>query len=215
MTRRTVFALTAALAWLMPASAAIDAHRLDEYLQAIRVGVSRDRVDLEIDLTPGVTVAAQVFDAIDTDHDGEISAAEGRAYASSVIAALVLDVDNRRERPALSGSRFPTLEQMSDGAGTIRLTATAPSKASMGRHMLRIRNDHRADIGVYLVNALVPADRDVDIVSQTRDAKQRELQLEYRIAPASTTAGAGIIALLALVAWRRHSRLSIRWTSMP
>lgn len=207
MMRRTVFALAAALGWLMSAASAVDAHRIDEYLQAIRVGITRDHIDLEVDLTPGVALAAQVFAEIDTDRDGEISVAEEQAYASVVISGLVLDVDNLREAPTLSGSRFPTLEQMTEGLGTIRLAATAPAKASMGRHVLRVRNDHRADIGVYLVNALVPVDRGVDILSQTRDTMQRELRLEYLIAPAASTfaTGAGV-AVLALLAWRRANR---------
>ena len=36
---------------LMPLPAG--AHRLDEYLQATRVGIERDRVSIDIDLTPG------------------------------------------------------------------------------------------------------------------------------------------------------------------
>jgi len=33
------------------------AHRLDEYLQATRVSIDVDRVDLEIDLTAGTAIA--------------------------------------------------------------------------------------------------------------------------------------------------------------
>ena len=37
------------------------AHRLDEYLQATRISVATNRIDLSIDLTPGVAVAAAVM----------------------------------------------------------------------------------------------------------------------------------------------------------
>ena len=53
------------------------AHRLDEYLQATRVAIARDRIDLEIDLTPGATIAASIATEIDTDRDGRFSPAEG------------------------------------------------------------------------------------------------------------------------------------------
>lgn len=210
MIRRLVLALSITVAWMLTASAAVDAHRLDEYLQATRVDIGRDRVTVEIDLTPGVALASGVFDTIDTDGDGEITPSEARAYAEAIIAGLAFDVDDRRTAPTLSEVRFPTLEQMANGVGTIRLTATAPLRATWGRHTLRVRNDHRADIGVYLVNTLVPADRDVEIVSQARDTKQHELRLEYRITPAASaiTVGAGS-ALMALLLWRRRTRYGV------
>ena len=43
--------------WLCAAAPA-GAHRLDEYLQATRIGVSQNRIDLEIDLTAGAAIAA-------------------------------------------------------------------------------------------------------------------------------------------------------------
>jgi hypothetical protein len=47
------------------------AHRLDEYLQATRLAVATNRIDLSIDLTPGVAVADQLLVVIDrTATDG-------------------------------------------------------------------------------------------------------------------------------------------------
>jgi hypothetical protein len=57
------------------------AHRLDEYLQATRVAIERERVDVDIDLTAGVSIAGQVTTWIDVNGDGEISQAESFAYA--------------------------------------------------------------------------------------------------------------------------------------
>ena len=39
------------------------AHRLDEYLQATTIAVEKDRLVLQLRLTPGVAVAAQVSPA--------------------------------------------------------------------------------------------------------------------------------------------------------
>src|SRR5579864_121964 len=183
MTRAAIATLSA-LVWLASAHAALDAHRLDEYLQATRVAIERDRVDLEIDLTPGVALAAQIFEAIDTDSNGAISSDEARSYANGVIDQLTLDLDGHRAALSLSGDRFPTFAEMRQGIGTIRLRATTPIAAPPGRHRLRVRNEHRPDIGVYLVNALVPAASDIEITSQARDRLQHELRLEYRVLPA-------------------------------
>ena len=198
----------ATLLCAMPAG--VGAHRLDEYLQATRVAVDRDRIDLEIDLTPGVALAETIFDSIDTDRNGDISESEQLAYANDVLTALTIELDDHRQTPRLSDHQFPTFEEMRRGEGTIRLKATA-SLASMpaGRHRLRIRNDHRPEVSVYLVNALVPAVREIEIASQARDRLQHELRLEYRVVPAILTSWPAIAAgamatMLSLVVWRQR-----------
>ena len=51
-TLRLVFIAILGLAF----SRIADAHRLDEYLQATRIDVEVDRIDLDIDLTPGAAL---------------------------------------------------------------------------------------------------------------------------------------------------------------
>ncbi len=79
-------------AWLATVHPA-GAHRVDEYLQATRLSIDIERVDLEIDLTAGVALASKVFGWIDTNRDGEISSAEGEAYARQMLRSVVLKVD--------------------------------------------------------------------------------------------------------------------------
>ena len=120
---------------VFPASAA--PYQLDEFLQATRVALARDRVVLEIDLTPGVSVAPRVFALIDTDRDRQISAAEGRAYAQQVLEDVVLRLDDERRRLTLVRADFPSLGEMSAGLGTIHLEARsdAPVDAPGGHHL--------------------------------------------------------------------------------
>ena len=47
-------------------------------------------MNLEIDLTPGVSIAKQVTGWIDTNGDGELSEAEGLAYANEVLTSLTV-----------------------------------------------------------------------------------------------------------------------------
>lgn len=185
--KRGLLVLFAALGvWLgCPGTAA--AHRLDEYLQATRLSLDLDRVDVEIDLTAGVNLAAQIFASIDTDRDGRISVAEGEAYARQVLGSVALSVDGRPTSITLVDSRFPELSDMSLGVGTIRLHATAQaSAAAVGRHRISYLNRHRPDASVYLVNALVPADPRIQIAGQRRDVAQRGLVLDYRVSPDGT-----------------------------
>jgi hypothetical protein len=203
---------------VMPAG--VGAHRLDEYLQATRVAVDRDRIDLEIDLTPGVALAKTIFDSIDADRSGNISESEQLAYANDVLAALTIELDDHRQTPRLSGHQFPTFDEMRRGEGTIRLKATAPLPSmTAGPHRLRVRNDHRPEISVYLVNALVPEAREIEIASQARDRLQHELRLEYRVVPAILTSWPAIAAgamatMLSLVVWRQREARKERRTAV-
>ena len=69
------------------------AHRLDEYLQATLIGVTRDGIDVEIQLTPGVAMLPVLMAVIDRDRDGRISSGEERAYVDRVAREVELRVD--------------------------------------------------------------------------------------------------------------------------
>jgi hypothetical protein len=160
------------------------AHRLDEYLQASRLSVDRDGVTLEIDLTPGVSVAPQVLALIDTDGDGQLSAAEAEAYANQVLNSVALSIDGRPVALILTGEQFPQLGEMTLGTGMIRLRATAKiPEVAAGRHQVFYRNSHQPELSVYLANALVPSDNQIEISGQSRDYAQHELIVDYRVTP--------------------------------
>jgi hypothetical protein len=186
------------------------AHRLDEYLQASRIAIESGRIEVELDLTPGVAIAAQVCDAIDADRDGAVSDREAAAYTRLVASALTLEVDGRTLPLTLTVKHFAGLEAMRQGIGTVELVATADTPRGGGAHLVLFRNLHRSDIGVYLANALVPADPLVQIGGQHRDRRQQELRIDYRIGGRWTWAfswgGAAFIALAGLFAVRVRRR---------
>jgi hypothetical protein len=164
----------------------VKAHRLDEYLQAARFSIERNRLDFEIDLSPGAAVASRVFSSIDTNHDGRISDEEGRTYAEELRRAIELSIDGVPLALTFAPGQFPELAEMNAGTGMIRLHGTAefPSVAA-GRHALYYRNTHQPDISVYLSNALVPVDKQVEVTAQLRDNAQDELTIDYRVTPGS------------------------------
>jgi hypothetical protein len=209
--RRLVISLALLSVWLgRPAPAS--AHRLDEYLQATRVSIDIDHVSLEIDLTPGIDVASRVLSAIDANLDGRISPAEAGAYARRVVASLVLSVDGRPVPLAMIDDSFPDVPDMRLGVGTIRLRAAAKvAPAAFGRHYVTCINTHRAEMSVYLANALVPADPRIQITSQRRDPAQHELTVDYTVMPdamwlRASSLLAGLTMVGVLVAARRSRR---------
>ena len=191
------------------------AHRRDEYLQAARLGIDPDRVELALDLTAGIAVAEVVLSEIDLDKDGMVSVAEARAYSDRVLSAIALDVDGIPLRVELVESTFPTFDTVRKGEGTTRIQATASMpRLDDGLHHLRYRNAYRSDIGVYLANALVPASDRVIVAAQRRDVNQRDLVIDYMLSGQRTPTArrglsvgvAGAIILIANVWWRTRTR---------
>jgi hypothetical protein len=204
-----VLALTTAIV----AVAEVSAHRRDEYLQAARLAIDPGRVQLELDLTPGIALAEAIIADIDRDRDGSLSQDEQRDYAGQVLSALALEVDGTPVRAHVSATSFPDAEAMRRGEGIIRLQSTAAlPRLSMGPHQLLFRNSHHPDRSVYLANALVPDSDEVRVTAQRRDGDQTELTIDYilRPAPATSTAawlmGSIVGAMALLVIGIRRSR---------
>jgi hypothetical protein len=177
-----VFLLAIVLLLAIPANSA--AHRLDEYLQAARVSLGRDVITLEVDLTPGSNITPAIVPLLDRNGDNTISPGEAKAYAQVVLADLRLELDGRPLALTLRRVEIPSIDEMRDGLGTIQLRADGPIDVlPVGRRELYFRNDHRPAASVYLVNALVPRDPAVVVLSQARDARQRDVHIAYDVGP--------------------------------
>jgi hypothetical protein len=156
------------------------AHRRDEYLQAARIAIDPGRVEIELDLTPGIAVAAALVGDVDADRNGSLSDDEGRAYGSRVLREIRASLDGVPLALTLEHSRVPAVDDMLKGEGTLRLLVKAShDRLAAGVHQLSFSNLHRPDIGVYLANALVPSSIRVAVLSQSRDETQREIVIEY------------------------------------
>jgi hypothetical protein len=151
------------------------AHRLDEYLQATLIGVTRNGIDVEIQMTPGVAILSGLMTVIDQDRDGRISLAGERAYVDRVVREVELRVDGAPAPLSVIESNFPTLGAMREGLGTIGIKMHTPRTG----HELRFENRHLPQVSVFLVNCLAtPADGLV-VRRQVRDEAQKSIEFEY------------------------------------
>jgi len=190
-----------------------DAHVLDEYLQATRLAIARDRVALEIDLTAGAAVATEVFARIDGNGDRQVSAHEIETYGKRVLQNLILEVDGRPYPLRLTRAECPSWPEIRDGDGTIRLEAVGDVVVDAGHHRIHYANAHEPAIGVYLVNALVPSTRAIAITAQRRDVRQRGLDLDIDVAAPSSAAWWSLVSgvgFAALILYRRRERYPTR-----
>jgi hypothetical protein len=185
-----------AFAAVMPVSA----HRVDEYLQAVRVAIEPSRIGIELDLTPGVAVAPRVLSEIDLNHDAVITDSESSAYVSLVLRDITAEVDGHPVPLVLLSHAMPSPSDIVQGVGILRLRLEGVTPALVpGTHRLVFRNRHHPEIGAYLANALAPTSWRVSIVRQDRDYAQRELAVEYDLrAGLPSAAGVAIGALMAL-----------------
>jgi len=189
------------------------AHRLDEYLQATRVAIERERVDVDIDLTAGVSIAGQVTTWIDVNGDGEISQAESFAYARQVLSSFVLSVDGATTPLDVAETVAPTINDIATGVGILRVRASAaiPARAA-GRHQLSVINTHHPESSVYLANALLPADTAIQILGQHRSQDQRSLTIDYHVGMSRAWGRIAWILIgfsaLGAILWRRLDRFT-------
>jgi hypothetical protein len=180
-----VKATAAATAVIVIAIAApASAHRLDEYLQAARIAFARAHVGVEMDLTPGASVADKVIALLDRDGDGRITEVEAETYGRVVLSDLRVDLEGERIALRLDRVEVPSTEEMRHGLGTIQVRASGDFEPRMSfRRQLHFQNNHQAESSVYLVNALVPVDSGIGVLGQTRDTKQRSVRIDYSVTP--------------------------------
>ena len=188
------------------------AHRVDEYLQALRVDIRADGIVLALDLTPGASLAPGILAALDPDGDGSIEPRAGDAYAGEVMRSLRLTIDGRPSAIALASRNFASPDELRAGTGVVRLVFMAEVSQPPGSHRIEIENGYRQDVSVYLANALRPGSGAVTIASQLRDPRQQSLTIDYVVggrglltrASASWTAVA--MLLIGFTAcWRRRT----------
>jgi hypothetical protein len=206
---RAAAAVLAASAILAGAES-VSAHRLDEYLQAMRVDLRRDAIALELDLTPGASLAQEILAALDPDGDGVMEPADRDAYVSDVARRLQLTIDGRQSAIAPSSCDFPSPDELRAGTGVVRLVFIAALNHTTGPHQMVVDNAYRREVSVYLANALRPDPGTVRISSQRRDSRQQSLTIDYvvgrqRLTGASASWTGGAVLLIGIAAyWRRR-----------
>lgn len=182
----------------------LSAHRLDEYLQATLLSLHADRVSAEMTLTPGVAVLPELLAGMDANGDGVLSESEQRVYSDRVLHDVVLIADGHRLSPQLVRVEFPSLNDLKEGLGEIRMEYDA--RLPEGARRLRLENRHESKIAAYQVNVLAPTDAGLEIVEQQRNATQAEYEVAFTEAGDHfyAPAWAGLVLLGVVVVTYHH-----------
>ncbi len=102
------------------------AHPSDEVVQQIYVTPAASGLTVQLDLTPGVLVAPRFAATVDGDADGTVSAGEIDAHAAAVHDAVTAQVDGTTVDLIPTERRYPPLDLLTAGGGTVTLVWTAP-----------------------------------------------------------------------------------------
>ncbi len=171
--------LIAVAAVILSVASPISAHRLDQYLQATLISVEKDHVQASMRLIPGVAVSSAVFASVDSNADGILSDAEQQAYAQQVLRDVSISIDGKRLSPRVLSVEFPKAEEMRAGLGEIKIELSADLPTGAANRKLIFENHHQSRIAAYLVNCLIPRDKDIHVTAQNRNELQSFYQLEY------------------------------------
>jgi hydrogenase/urease accessory protein HupE len=160
-------------------SPAAFAHRLNEYLEATTISLSRHKVLLELRLTPGVAITSDVLKNIDLNSDNRISGSEQRAYLSQLDRDFSITLDGSSVTLKAVSYSFPTVENMRKGIGDIIIGYVANIEKQGSAHQLTVQNKHYSTVAVYLVNCLLPSDTTIRVNNQTRSINQSDYRLNF------------------------------------
>ncbi|MCE2563579.1 hypothetical protein [Komagataeibacter sp. FNDCF1] len=166
---------------LVALAAPAHAHRLDEYLQATVIDVTRQHITLAVRLTPGIEVAPNVIHQIDTNGDGVLSPREQQDYAGQVARELSFSLNGHQVALKVGEAAFPSVAAMRAGDGVITLRFDIGVALGPGPYRLACTSHAMGHDRVYLVNTLLPHDPDIHAGRQWRSADQSSYRLDFTV----------------------------------
>ena len=116
-----------------------------------------------------------VLAVIDRNLDGQISPDEERSYAAWVLKDLDLKIDGKSAQLRIVESHYPSLQEMREGLGSIRLKM----KADNAGRELRFENRHMPELSAYLVNCLADPGAGLTVDKPERDEAQKSIRFVY------------------------------------
>jgi hypothetical protein len=170
-----------------------EAHRTHGLLQASLVEILPSQVGVEVTLVPGMDIARNIKNLLDTDDDGIFSDSESAHWSTLFMARQSVTVDGQSLPLTLESVRASPLSEMTNGHASIVVHFTAKlGEMAPGLHTIVCANRYDPMPSDYQTNGLVPKAPGVRINSHHRDQRQQELTLTAElfasVAPVTETA---------------------------
>ncbi|MCA9892445.1 MAG: hypothetical protein KC615_05645 [Anaerolineae bacterium] len=162
------------------------AHTFDEFEVASYISLAEGDILIEVDITAGYLIGADVAQSIDTDGDLSLSESEVMAFAYEVMESITLASTDSAIDLQLVTFEYPSYRSFAQGIHSIKLhmVATLP-ESQPGTYALYYTNTYAYEnvTNEYSVNGFVDTDAQemIDIMQQDRDWDQTSLELTYTI----------------------------------
>jgi hypothetical protein len=177
------------------------AHPRDELEQATYVEILPRHVAIELNLAPGDLVATDFASLLDTNQDGKLTESEQSVFVTTLLSHLSLSLDGTVLPLQIKNSQFPALESLKRGEERIRLTFDSGiSPLSAGKHTLHYENHYtlpKINSG-YLATTLM-GEQGIQVGTQTRDATQKVIEVEFLAPATSKVASLCLIAIFSVL----------------
>ena len=159
------------------------AHPVDEVVQGAYLTLAPGKVLLELDLTPGEKVAGSVLGALDANADGQVSAAEERAYAARVLGQSSLTLGGAAAKWTLDTVTVPPLNILKVGGDTLKIYASAKRPDVAGKQTLGYQNRYQPAKSQYIANIFLQpgAGWGYGVSGQTHSRDGRSLTVTYTV----------------------------------
>ena len=170
------------------ALAAVGSAQIQSQLfQLNSITIYRNGIDLDWYIMPGSELAANAFARIDTNGDGAVSEAEGKAYAKRAFRDVTLTVDGKPQTLLIRHVSISDRKQMLTGLGSVDYLVYVVLPERLGRRTLVFENRHRRALSTFKTATLNdPADRSIRILNPRQSAGGARLSLTYIVGKAPT-----------------------------
>lgn len=188
MNRFAAVGLLAAAGTILLAGPAT-AHPNDEVLQQVYLTPDAERLTIQVDLTPGVLVSPRFAGTLDTNDDGTLSQNEIDSHVDSVHSVLHAEADGQTLALAVTDRRYPPLDLLAAGGGTITLTLSAPLPTKADR--LTVTDDYEPGAKTIVQMSVLSAADPIDLGPITHADNGRTVGVAlHRVAGTGTTVAA-------------------------
>lgn len=187
-----VFALVAFVVIGLAQPVITSAHPLDEFPELTYLTISPTNITIELDVTPGVLLAAETLAQIDTNGDNTISDTEARTYVEMIVGKLSLSVDGTAIPVTLTSYTMPAVLNIQAGYGEIEIVATAdlPTAVedSTTTHEIAYTNGFTPAKAKYQVNTFIEQGATISLGAQNRSDDQQSINVAFAIGGTIATA---------------------------
>ncbi len=131
------------------------AHPVDEVVLGAYLTLAPGAVHLELDIAPGSEVVGALLPAMDPDNDHQVTQAEIRSFAQTVLDQITLTLDGVPGNWALEEVSLPDYARLLSGNDLVKINAVAVRPDTVGEHEFSYLNTYHPAKTLQMANVFL------------------------------------------------------------